>query len=280
MPYKTILVHLNNERRAEGLLECAMDIARRHNAHLIGFHVYPGVPSAPPIAMPYGAEVIGAALAGERREAENIEKVFKAMTAGQPVVAEWRSVKAPHADLARVVMEHGRCADLIVASQADPEWDLSVVLDFPERLALESGRPVLVVPYVGRYPSVGRNAMISWKATREAARAVFDALPLLEDSEKVTILEIEERGKSVANSFAPDTQIAAALARHGLKPTVQRTVTGDIGIADEILSRLADAGCDLLVMGAYGHSRFRELVFGGTTRQIARHMTVPVLFSH
>lgn len=279
MPYKTILVHLNNERRAEGLLECAMDIARRHNAHIIGFHVYPGVPSAPPIAIPYGAEVIGAALAGERKEAEAIERTFKRLTDGQPVVAEWRSVKAPHADLAEVVMQHGRCADLVVASQSDPDWDLSVVLDFPERLALESGRPVLVVPYVGRYASVGRNAMIAWKASRESARAVFDALPLLEGSDKVTILEIDERGKK-GEGLAPDTQIAQALARHGLKPVVQRTVTGDISVGDEILSRLADAGADLLVMGAYGHSRFRELVFGGVTRHITRHMTAPVLFSH
>lgn len=280
MPYKTILVHLNNERRAEGLLECAMDLARRHNAHLIGLHVYPGVPSAPPIALPYGAEVIGAALAGERKEAENIEAAFKRATAGQQVVAEWRSVKAPHADLARVVMEHGRCADLIVASQADPDWDLSVVLDFPERLALESGRPVLVVPYVGRYPTVGRNVMIAWKSSRESARAVFDSLPILEGADKIQILEIEEKSKGGATGLAPDTQIAATLARHGLKPTVQRTVTAGISIGDEILARIADAGADLLVMGAYGHSRFRELVFGGTTREIAHHMTAPVLLSH
>jgi nucleotide-binding universal stress UspA family protein len=238
------------------------------------------VPPAPPIAIPYGAEVISAVLANERREAEAIEKVFLRMTAGQPVVAEWRSVKAQHADLGEIVMQHGRCADLIVASQADPDWDLSVVLDFPERLALESGRPVLVVPYIGRYAVVGRNAMIAWKASRESARAVFDAVPLLEGADKITILEIEERGKKSEGGLAPDTQIAAALARHGFKPTVQRTVAGDIGVGDEILSRLADAGVDLLVMGAYGHSRFREIVFGGVTRHIARHMTVPVLFSH
>jgi nucleotide-binding universal stress UspA family protein len=152
-------------------------------------------------------------------------------------------------------------------------------MDFPERLALESGRPVLVIPYVGRYREIGRNVVIAWKAGRESARAVFDALPLLAGAETVDILEIKERHDG-GDSLAPDTTIAASLARHGIKPTVRTSVAGDIGIGDEILSRVADAGADLLVMGAYGHSRMREMIFGGATRHLVRHMTVPTLFSH
>jgi nucleotide-binding universal stress UspA family protein len=156
---------------------------------------------------------------------------------------------------------------------------LSPLLDFPERLALESGRPVLVIPYAGRYPKIGHNVVIAWKAGRESARAVFDALPLLTGAAHVHILEIKEHG-SKKPSLAPDTSIAAALARHGIKPTIRTSVASDISVGDEILSRLADLDADLLVMGAYGHSRMRELVFGGTTRHIAQHMTVPTLFSH
>jgi nucleotide-binding universal stress UspA family protein len=152
-------------------------------------------------------------------------------------------------------------------------------MDFPERLALESGRPVLVVPYVGTYPDMGRNVVVAWKPGREAARAVFDALPILEAAETVTILEIKHKGEAT-DALAPDTTIAAALGRHGIKPVVRSSVAVDISVGDEILSRLADFGADLLVMGAYGHSRMRELVFGGATRHIARHMTVPTLFSH
>jgi nucleotide-binding universal stress UspA family protein len=135
------------------------------------------------------------------------------------------------------------------------------------------------VPYAGRYPTIGRNAVIAWKLGRESARAVFDALPLLEGAEKVHILEIRERGQE-PSGLAPDTSIAAALGRHGIKPSVRSSVVGDISVGDEILSRLSDLGADLLVMGAYGHSRMRELVFGGVTRHIARHMTAPTLFSH
>jgi len=190
-------------------------------------------------------------------------------------------LKVPHVDLAAVVLDHGRAVDLIVAGQTDPDWDLSPLLDFPERLALESGRPVLVVPYAGRYPEIGRNVVIAWKAGRESARAAFDALPFLLQAKTVQILEVKEgRGRDDAEALAPDTSIAAALARHGIKPTVRTSIATDISVGDEMLSRVADAGADLLVMGAYGHSRMRELVFGGATRDIARHMTVPTLFSH
>jgi nucleotide-binding universal stress UspA family protein len=223
--------------------------------------------------------VLGSVAAVERQAADEIAATFARMTANQPFVAEWRALKVPHVDLAPVIMDHGRAADLIIAGQTDPDWDLSPLSDFPERLALESGRPVLVVPYVGRYAEVGRNVVIAWKAGREAARAAFDALPFLLVAETVHILEIKERGDE-RPALAPDTSIAAALARHGLRPSVHTSVLSDIGIGDEILSRLADLGADLLVMGAYGHSRMRELVFGGATRHIARHMTVPTLFSH
>ena len=252
MTYKTILVYLNDERRAVAMLEPAIDLAARYNAHLIGLHVHAALP-APPVS--YGSRVLGAIAAAARSEAEAIGSIFADMTTRRPFVAEWREVKVPHVDLAAVVMDHGRSADLLIAGQTDPDWDLAPLMDFPDRLALESGRPVLVIPYVGRYPKVGQEVMIAWKSGREAARAVFDALP-------------------------PDTTIAVSLARHGIKSTVQTSTAVDISVGDEILSRAADAGADLLVMGAYGHSRMREFVFGGATRHLLRHMTLPTLLSH
>jgi nucleotide-binding universal stress UspA family protein len=280
MTYRTILVHLNDTRRAEALLAPTIALARQHEAHLIGLHAYASIP-APPVTVPYAARALGAAVAFDRKEADEIAAIFRRMTADQPFVSEWRSLKVPHVDLAAVVLDHGRAADLIVAGQTDPDWDLSPLMDFPERLALESGRPVLVVPYAGRYPEIGRNVVVAWKASRESARAAFDALPLLVHAKTVQILEVKEgRRRDDPEALAPDTTIAAALARHGIKPTVRTSIATDISVGNEILSRAADAGADLLVMGAYGHSRMRELVFGGATRDIARHMTLPTLFSH
>lgn len=234
---------------------------------------------APPIDMAYGGQALSSIMAAQRKEAEAIAAAFAQATSNQPFVAEWRSLKVSHVELAAMVLDHGRSADLIVAGQADPDWNLSPLMDFPERLALESGRPVVVVPYAGRYSEIGHNVVIAWKAARESARAVFDALPLLQAANKVHILEIKEHADQV-DALAPDTTIAASLARHGIKPTVLTSVAADISVGDDILSRLSDLDADLLVMGAYGHSRMRELVFGGVTRHIFRHMTVPTFFSH
>jgi nucleotide-binding universal stress UspA family protein len=277
MSYKTILVYLNDSRRAEAILESAVYLAERHNAHLIGLHVFASVP-APPLPVPYGADVVRAVAAAQQKETEEIAAVFARMTAGRSFVAEWRAEKGPRVDPTSAVLEHCRTADLVITGQTDPDWEATPLVDIAEHLALASGRPVLVIPYVGRYPTLGRNVVISWKASRESARAVFDALPLLAQAEQVQILEVGEGGGG--NGAAVDSSIAVTLARHGIKPSVRTSVAGDISIGDEILSRLADMGADLLVMGAYGHSRMRELVFGGVTRHIARHMTVPTLFSH
>jgi nucleotide-binding universal stress UspA family protein len=278
MSYKTILAYLSDARRAEAVLEPAIQLAGRNNAHLIGMHVYPGVP-APPVPLPYGSDVVRAVATAQQRETEDIAGIFSRMTANRPFVAEWRAEKGPHVDPTALVIDHSRCADLIVTGQTDPDWETSPLLDVAEHLALGSGRPVLAVPYVGRYPEIGRNVVIAWKPSRESARAVFDALPILKQAEQVQILEIDEGGAS-RTGVAADTSIAVALARHGIKPAVRTSIAGDISVGDEILSRLADMGADLLVMGAYGHARMRELVFGGVTRHIARHMTVPTLFSH
>jgi nucleotide-binding universal stress UspA family protein len=277
MSYKTILTYLADKRRAEAILEPAVRLAARHNAHLIGMHVFAGVP-APPVPLPYGADLVKAVAAAQVKETEEIRDIFTRMTANQPFVAEWRTEKGPRVDPTSVVIEHGRAADLIVTGQTDPDWEATPLVDIAEHLALGSGRPVLVVPYVGRYPELGRNVVIAWKAGRESARAVFDALPILRQAEQVQILEIGE-GHS-RDGTSSDNTIAIALARHGIKPTVRTSIAGDISVGDEILSRLSDMVGDLLVMGAYGHSRMRELVFGGVTRHIAKHMTVPTLFSH
>jgi nucleotide-binding universal stress UspA family protein len=278
MSYKTILAYLSDTRRAEATLEPAVQLAGRNNAHLIGLHLYAGVPT-PPLPLPYGSDVVRAVAAAQQKETEEIAGIFSRMTVGRPFAAEWRAEKGPHVDPTSVVIEHSRATDLIVVGQTDPDWEASPLVDVAEHLALGSGRPVLVVPYVGSYPQIGRNVVIAWKAGRESARAVFDALPILKQAEQVQILEIDERDPR-RNSPSVDSTIAVALARHGIKPTVRTSIAGDISVGDEILSRLADMGADLLVMGAYGHSRIRELVFGGVTRHIAKHMTVPTLFSH
>ena len=278
MTMKTILLHVNDERRVAGLVDVACAIARKFEAHLIGLYALPPVPT-------YGASTVGAGIiksgiATFRKEAERVHAAFEAACKGHPIVTEWRLVDPTNTGVAEIVAEHARAADLVIASQRDPEFYFSTLLDVPERLAIESGRPVLVVPRVGRYPTVGKRVTIAWNNRREAARAAFDALPLLKAADSVRIVWVNPQSESGRAGDLPTAEIAVALARHGVKCEAASTVAPDIDVGDALLSGLADDGTDLLVMGAYGHSRLREWVFGGATRHILGHMTVPVLLSH
>lgn len=279
MPYKTLLVHLNNERRAGPLLEFALPIAEKFGSHLIGLHVFPAFRLTPPMPMPFGKELAGTLRNEIREEEKRIRDIFETMTKGRPIVTDWRPVTAERASVADVVIGHARAADLVIASQADPDWGFSDILDCPDRLAIECGRPVVVLPNAGRFAGLPRTAVIAWNGRREATRAVFDALPLLQAAQSTEILKVDE--KPGADGFClPATEIAATLARHGVKVQVSTDTPREVSAAHEIRTRAADLKVDLLVMGAYGHSRLSEFVFGGATRHLLKEMTVPVLFSH
>ena len=280
MDWKTILVQLSNLRRTDVLASVAGRLAERSNAHLIGFNVANALAHMPAMPALVGPEDFAAFEAIDDETAARLKAAFDEVTHNRAFVAEWRNVKIVGMEPVSAVIEHGRAADLIVASQSDPDWEMSGLFDAPERLALESGRPVLVVPYAGRFGEIGKRVMVAWSGKREGARAVFDALPLLKSADKVTLLCVVGRDADGESGQLPGAEIAASLARHGVKVTVRKTLADEVGVADEILARLADEGSDLLVMGAYGHSRLREMVFGGVTRHILRHMTVPTLMSH
>jgi nucleotide-binding universal stress UspA family protein len=150
----------------------------------------------------------------------------------------------------------------------------------PEEIVLSCGRPVLVVPYAGAFADIGRRVLIAWNGSREAARALHDAMFLLGGAEAVTVIEIDPPAPGVAAPAATTAQVAAALSRRGIAAKPESDTSGDIGVEDLLLSRASDLGADLLVMGAYGHSRMREFVLGGVSRSIFRHMTMPVLMAH
>jgi nucleotide-binding universal stress UspA family protein len=149
-----------------------------------------------------------------------------------------------------------------------------------EAVLFESGRPIYLVPYVGKKIAPVKTAVIAWDGGAKAARTVNDSIPLLQDREEVIILIINADEREGAHGGAPGADIAAHLARHGINAKIElETVTG-IDINNAILNFLAESGADLLVMGAYGHSRLREKAFGGVTRSILKEMTAPVLMSN
>jgi len=170
-----------------------------------------------------------------------------------------------------------RFFDLAVVGQSEPETNASEAI-IVEAALFDSGRPVIIIPYIQKAPLKLDRVMVCWDGGRAAARAIGDALPLLRRAGSVeVVIVINEHGKQDQIEGA---DIGAHLARHGLNIEVKRIPLGDIDVGDVLLSHAADAEIDFIVMGGYGHSRLREFVLGGVTRSMLRTMTAPVLMSH
>src|SRR5215469_11144245 len=281
MSYKDLLVVVDSEPASRGRVDLAAALAERFAAHLVGLYPLP-IPEAPRHYGYYDPTLLDPFFREMREQSQAIcdkeREAFEQAASRRGLSAEWRVADiGAESDPAL----HARYADLTILGQLDPDsGDSELVRPRPEHVTLASGRPILVVPYAGRYETVGRRVLIGWSATREAARAVNDAMPLLADAEIVTVLTIDARAGTDAHGELPGADISLHLARHGVKAEIERTVSAGIPAGDVLLSRAADLGADLLVIGAYGHSRVRELLLGGATRSILRSMTLPVLMSH
>jgi nucleotide-binding universal stress UspA family protein len=194
------------------------------------------------------------------------------------VKSEWR---ASSRDALGAALLSARYADIVIAGQRPPskEDDTAIARDFCEELVLAAGRPVLFVPYAGRFASFGKRVLVAWNASRESARAVTDALPILQRAETVQVVAFEPV-QGGDHGDIPGADISLYLARHGVKVTAAQQRSEGVDVGSQVLSRAADLDADLIVMGAYGHSRLREIVLGGVTRTILESMTVPTLMSH
>jgi nucleotide-binding universal stress UspA family protein len=279
--YKTIVVHLADERRVDRTLVVAVELARQQDAHLVGLFVSLPDLLSPPLGV--GRSLVASGRATIRERAEKIRQKFEAAGAGLGLKKEWRFVEPGRAPAIDALLIHVRAADLIVAAQGDLTWDDNLLMEYPEELLMQSGRPVLFVPNVGELQNFALRPLIAWSQRREASRAVFDALPLLQKAETVRVLWInpDVAGKDEAGKGEPPTaDIAKTLSRHGVNCTPATTHGADADVGKALLHEVKESGATMLVMGGYGHYRFREYVFGGATRHILRNMTVPSLLSH
>jgi len=276
MGFKDVLVHVDNDPACPSRIDVAVALAVQHGAHLTGLHATggPRLPGYLEFELPPSfVEEQERLLEGLARQAE---EGFHGRARGRGLHAEWRLSES---DVIAAAKLHARYADLTIVGQGRDIVNASYDLNFlPEELALGVGRPVMVVPRYGTFEKVGERILVAWNGSREATRAVHDALPLLQRASKVTILSIDPERDS--GSRMPSADIALHLARHGVAAEASSTPGLDMGVGDLLLSRAADLSVDLVVMGAYGHSRMREMVLGGATRHMLRNMTVPVLMSH
>ena len=278
--YRTIVVHLDATKRRAQVLNVALSLAESFDAHLVGLFVPGPVRVALP-AVGEGVSVLREIEEGRRRSAlaAEAEREFRATTQRRGSThTEWRDLPGDPLYAAQL---NARYADLVVAGQPDRHSDDvdESVASFPGDLVLSAGRPVLFVPYAGSFPKLGTRVLVAWNASREAARAVQDALPLLERAQRVDVVAFDPQ-RGADHGEQPGSDIALYLARHGVKVSAAQQRGTGIDIGAQILSRAADMDADLIVMGGYGHARLRQLILGGATRTLLESMTVPVLMSH
>lgn len=278
MGYKTILVHCDAGAKVSQRLAVAAELAQRHGARLIGNYVQE--PFSTPVffdgMMPLDDMITYFEQAAKASQALAVAAFDKAVK-GLHLSTEWRLQNGYIYDELAV---QARYADLLVVGQADAEDTSTAPPDLPEVVALATGRPTLVVPHIGVSAKPGQTVMLCWNASRESARAASDALPFLKEARKVIVLVVDPKSSTSGHGEEPGADAAAWLARHGVDVTVQRDTAADADVGSLILSRAADHGADLIVMGLYGRSRLRELVLGGASRTLLASMTVPVLMAH
>ncbi len=279
MDYKTIVVHMDGSAHCAARVQLACRLARDFDAHLVGVYA---VEAPEPVAFADSSY-------SQFRIAQQEQAAERAQSAAASFTALTRAAGAAKSEFRRgeggaveALALHARYADLVVIGQVDPdEGMVGVRPSFPEFVVLSIGRPVLIVPYyAAEFPQFGRHILVAWNASREASRAVSDSLPLLGRALRVSVMAVNPDSAGKAHGELPSADIALYLARHNVRAEATQSYSDEIGVGEELLARASDMDVDLLVMGAYGHSRIREVILGGVTQTMLKHMTVPVLMSH
>ncbi|WP_029010953.1 universal stress protein [Azospirillum halopraeferens] len=279
MALKDLLVVVDDTPAAAARIDVAARLAADNDAHLTGLYVIAHAPLPAYVAAELPEDVRDAQRRADEERAVAAGRDFddRMRRFGLTDRSEWRVVRGDPTTAAAL---HGRYADLLVVGQVDPRRDRDVPVAMPQDLVFDCGRPVLVVPYAGSFATVGERVLVGWNASREAARAVADALPLLSRAKRVVVLAVNPAPGAAGLGDEPGADIARHLSRHGCKVEAAHITTHQVEPGDTMLNTIADESCDMVVMGAYGRSRLRELVLGGMTRYMLQHMTVPVLLTH
>jgi nucleotide-binding universal stress UspA family protein len=287
MSYKTILVHIDDSPQSSARVAAGLLLARRFDAHLIGaaptgvsrflYQLMPSADADPTLALH---------LDFVRERAQQAVAAFHAQVQAEtPLSCEARLLDD---EAGEGMALHARGADLVLVGQADPHHaHVNLPADFAAHVVLHAGRPVLVLPHGTPPATIATRVLLSWDGGKEAARALAMALPLLEQASEVQIAVFDTGGSSRATADALAADPVTWLARHGVAATLtvhkvetRRTPHRRHAVGDALLALAEASGTDLLVMGAYGHSRLRETILGGVTRTVFEEMTMPVLMAH
>ena len=281
MGFRDIMVFLDAGPASAGRLQLASRIARQHGADLSAAFLHDGAAVnhaaiAPHLAL--GAQLRSVELGVQRRDAtqDDMEADFRQCLRAYGGDGEWHAVQ--RGDRAHLI-ELARTVDLLVLGQINPHlrpapwWRTNEIV-------VGCGRPVLLVPYVGRYAEVGRRVLIAWDGSREAAHALHDAVPMMDGTSEVTVVTVRNHGGLYPHDRAGTERVIRYLARHDIAARAEHPERGSNAVSDVLLSAAMDCSADLIVAGAYHHSPLREALVGGVSRELLQAMTVPVLMAH
>ncbi|MEP4380035.1 MAG: universal stress protein [Alphaproteobacteria bacterium] len=269
MSYQSICVGLlRSDARNEATLDAAIRLAAARDAHLTGMLLIPPLNIPVYAAIPLPDDVMTSYYEDADKEAEGLREVFETRTRAAGLASiEWRGGAQ---NIVQSLQDVAPVTDLFVLTQhggGDYGWLIG-------EASLALGAPIMAIPEAGNFEKIGTSVLLAWTPRRESARAVRDAMPLLQGADRVVVFRVN------AEDDGRDVELGTHLARHGVKAEIKHVAAKEVSVGDAVLNAVTDEGCDLVVMGAYGHSRVRELAFGGVTRNVLEHMTVPTLLSH
>lgn len=280
MKPKTFVVSLNDTANLDNLLATCSSLAASNGAHVTGVYIIPSVE----VYAVYGgiamADVVDVQRQRYQSMASEVREKFEHIMSLNSLSHEWRELDAISSSIGREFTQQCRLADLVVIGQVVADTSCGVEPGFAEYVVMEAGRPVLLLPRGKSFESIANKVLMGWNGSKESARACFDSLPLLSPESEVDIVWVDPQKQRGLAGNLPGAELATTFARHNIKVTAGPMPTADSDVGRALLMRAGDIGVDLLVMGAYGHSRVREFVFGGATEHVLNNMTVPVLMSH
>jgi nucleotide-binding universal stress UspA family protein len=277
MPVKTIAVILTQAETTRPVFEAAEAIAAEHGAHIVALHgeVIDPPPVLSPLDLP-DSSVIASLYDAAAEKSSRIKEAYDGCVARSSVSCEWRPFKGSSGAANAGLIDSVRAADLVVASQPQ-QGNVSE----HDSVLFDGGRPILFIPWINKEFKKFKRVLIAWDGSRGVARATFDSLGLLHAADEIEIITIDTRSGRADDdsSYLASAEIAASLARHGLKVTTRTQSPEKLQISAVLENRCSDFGADLLIMGAYGTSRIMERIFGGVTHVLLESMTVPVLMA-
>lgn len=276
---RNLLVVIEDPKKAARRLDTAVEMARRHDAHLVALAVAAQPTLDYSAGAGFGTELIVEELQRARERADDMAKTLTERLSASGISAEARPAARSFPGIADEVARQGRYADLILSGR--DEGDDGAVLDKAADGALfDSGKPAVLIPPDWDKGAFGKRIMVAWDASREAARAIAAAMPLIEGADAVSVALADPYSGSESHGEEPGADIGASLSRHNGNVTVDRLAGMGHSVAETLIAHATDVGADLVVLGAYGHTRLAEAIFGGVTRDMMKACPVPLLLAH